>query len=381
MELSDYRKQIAEIDNQITELFQLRMDAAAGIACIKREKNLPIFDPAREREKLCDVSSRVRGDLAQDVRTLYATLFELSRAHQRDLNRTESMLGRSVRDAVANTPRLFTEEAAVACQGVEGAYSQHAAVKLFKRPSIMYFQSFESVFSAIESGLCRYGVLPIENSSAGSVKKVYDLMLGHDFKIVRSVRLKIDHSLLALPGVNRADIREIFTHEQAIGQCAGYLERFGSDVKITRCENTARAAQLLMRTGRRDAAAIASADCARLYGLTCLERDIQDRANNYTRFICISKNLEIYPGADRTSVMMTLAHQPGSLCRALSLFNVLGINLTKLESRPIPERDFEFMFCFELEASVYSAEFLRMIDSLGDISDDFRYLGSYGEVI
>ena len=138
---------------------------------------------------------------------------------------------------------------------------------------------------------------------------------------------------------------------------------------------------MLMLTGRRDAAAIASADCAQLYGLRCLEHDIQDRANNYTRFICISKNLEIYPGADHTSVMMTLKHQPGALCRALSLFNMLGINLTKLESRPIPERDFEFMFYFDLEASVYSAEFMRMIDSLSDISDDFRYLGSYGEVI
>ena len=381
MELSDYRKQIDEIDDQITELFQQRMDAAAGIARVKRENNLPVYDPAREREKLGEVSAHVRDDLAQDVRTLYATLFELSRAHQRDLNRTESQLGAAVREAIENTPRLFPEEAVVACQGVEGAYSQRAAVKLFKRPSILYFKTFESVFSAIESGLCRYGVLPIENSSAGSVKKVYDLMLGHDFKIVRSVRLKIDHSLLALPGVKREDIREIFTHEQAIGQCAGYLERFGADVKITRCENTAQAAQMLMLTGRRDAAAIASADCAQLYGLRCLEHDIQDRANNYTRFICISKNLEIYPGADHTSVMMTLKHQPGALCRALSLFNMLGINLTKLESRPIPERDFEFMFYFDLEASVYSAEFMRMIDSLSDISDDFRYLGSYGEVI
>ena len=381
MELSDYRKQIDEIDDQITKLFQQRMDAAAGIAQVKREKNLPVYDPAREREKLGEVSAHVRDDLAQDVRTLYATLFELSRAHQRDLNRTELQLGAAVRSAIENTPRLFPEEAVVACQGVEGAYSQRAAVKLFKRPSILYFKTFESVFSAIESGLCRYGVLPIENSSAGSVKKVYDLMLGHDFKIVRSARLKIDHSLLALPDVKREDIREIFTHEQAIGQCAGYLERFGKDVKITRCENTAQAAQMLMLIGRRDAAAIASADCAQLYGLRCLEHDIQDRANNYTRFICISKNLEIYPGADHTSVMMTLKHQPGALCRALSLFNMLGINLTKLESRPIPERDFEFMFYFDLEASVYSAEFMRMIDSLSDISDDFRYLGSYGEVI
>ena len=381
MELSDYRKQIDEIDDQITKLFQQRMDAAAGIAQVKREKNLPVYDPAREREKLGEVSAHVRDDLAQDVRTLYGTLFELSRAHQRDLNRRESQLGASVREAIENTPRLFPEEAVVACQGVEGAYSQRAAVKLFKRPSILYFKTFESVFSAIESGLCRYGVLPIENSSAGSVKKVYDLMLGHDFKIVRSARLKIDHSLLALPDVKREDIREIFTHEQAIGQCAGYLERFGKDVKITRCENTAQAAQMLMLIGRRDAAAIASADCAQLYGLRCLEHDIQDRANNYTRFICISKNLEIYPGADHTSVMMTLKHQPGALCRALSLFNMLGINLTKLESRPIPERDFEFMFYFDLEASVYSAEFMRMIDSLSDISDDFRYLGSYGEVI
>ena len=206
-------------------------------------------------------------------------------------------------------------------------------------------------------------------------------MLRHKFYVVRSCRLKIDHNLLAAPGVKKEDIREIFSHQQALDQCAGYLEQFGPDVKITRCENTAMAAEAVAKSERRDIAAIASHDCASLYGLKCLESDIQDRGNNYTRFICISKKLEIYPGANRTTVMMTLPHRPGSLCRALSRFYSLGINITKLESRPLPERDFQFMFYFDLETSVYSGEFGRMIDDLDSISEEFRYLGSYSEVI
>ena len=247
-------------------------------------------------------------------------IFELSRSYQSDLNREKTGLRDEVERAIEDTPRLFPASAMIACQGTEGAYSQIACERMFKNPQILYFKSFESVFSAIESGFCQYGILPIENSSAGSVKQVYDLMLRHNFSIVRSARLKIDHNLLTLPGAKKENITEIFSHEQALNQCAGYLEKLGPNVKITRCENTALAAEAVAKSGRTDIAAIASYDCASLYGLKCLESDIQDRGNNYTRFICISKNLEIYPGADRTSVMMTLPHRPGSLCRALSRF-------------------------------------------------------------
>ena len=381
MELQELRSKIDEIDAQLTRLFEARMDVAAEIGAWKRENHMPVLDAARERDKLNAIAAESREDMQTYTQMLYSMIFELSRSHQSDLTRTPSSLRHEVEQAIEGTPRLFPTSPIIACQGTEGAYSQIAGTRMFKSPKIMYFKSFDSVFSAIESGFCQYGILPIENSSAGSVKKVYDLMLRHKFYVVRSCRLKIDHNLLAAPGVKKEDIREIFSHQQALDQCAGYLEQFGPDVKITRCENTAMAAEAVAKSERRDIAAIASYDCASLYGLKCLESDIQDRGNNYTRFICISKKLEIYPGANRTTVMMTLPHRPGSLCRALSRFYSLGINITKLESRPLPERDFQFMFYFDLETSVYSGEFGRMIDDLDSISEEFRYLGSYSEVI
>ena len=381
MELQELRSKIDEIDAQLTKLFEARMDVAAEIGAWKRENHMPVLDAARERDKLNAIAAESREDMQTYTQMLYSMIFELSRSHQSDLTRTQSSLRKEVEQAIEETPRLFPTAPIIACQGTEVAYSQIAGTRMFKSPKIMYFKSFDSVFSAIESGFCQYGILPIENSSAGSVKKVYDLMLRHKFYVVRSCRLKIDHNLLAAPGVKKEDIREIFSHQQALDQCAGYLEQFGPEVKITRCENTAMAAEAVAKSGRRDIAAIASYDCASLYGLKCLESDIQDRGNNYTRFICISKKLEIYPGANRTTVMMTLPHRPGSLCRALSRFYSLGINITKLESRPLPERDFQFMFYFDLETSVYSGEFGRMIDDLDSISEEFRYLGSYSEVI
>ena len=179
-------------------------------------------------------------------------------------------------------------------------------------------------------------MIPLENTVAGSVKKVYDLMISHDFKIVRSTDVRIEHCLLAAPGTELSDIKEVFSHEQAINQCSAFLRTLGSGVKVTYCDNTAAAAEAVAASGRRDAAAIASHACADLYGLSCLSRSIEDSDNNHTKFVCISKNLEIYPGADRTSLMMVLPHRPGSLYKALSRFYALGVNLLKLESRPIP---------------------------------------------
>lgn len=381
MKLEELRVKIDEIDREMTRLFEARMDVAAEIAEYKRENKLPVLDAGREREKINAISDSVRPEFRSYIQTLYSTIMDLSKNYQNALCQRKSELHREVVDAISNTQKLFPQSATVACQGVEGAYSQIAAERMFRMPKLMYFNSFESVFTAIESGFCRYGMLPIENSSAGSVKKVYDLMLRHNFKIVRSIRLKIDHNLLAKPGTKLSDIREIFSHEQALSQCASYLEKLGPNVKITRCENTAMAAQAVAKSERNDVAAISSHNCADLYGLKCLDTDIQDRGNNYTRFICISRDLEIYPGADKTSIMMTLPHRPGSLSKVLTRFYSLGLNLIKLESRPIPERDFEFMFYFDLETSVYSEEFSLMIDELSGISDEFRYLGSYSEVI
>lgn len=376
MNLEEYRKQIDAVDDEIVRLFQQRMDIAADIAQYKKSQGLPVLQPAREREKLAAVSSQSREDLRSYLRVLYSLLFELSRTYQERGSRSE--LYDRIEHAIEHTPRLFPQSAAVACQGVEGAFSQLACEKIFKNPQIQYFRNFDGVFSAIESGFCRYGILPIENSTAGSVKRVYDLMVEHDFSIVRSTRIKVDHCLLAKR--DHGEIREIFSHEQAVAQCADFLKSLGN-VKVTVCENTAIAAQTVAESKRTDVAALSSKICADLYGLKLLKSGVQDVGNNHTRFLCIGKQTEIYPGADKTSVMMILPHKPGALYKVLARLYALGINLLKLESRPLPERDFEFMFYLDLETSVYSEEFAQLMSELGGICEEFKYLGSYSEVV
>lgn len=380
MDRSDYRKQIDRIDEQLVKLFAERMEVAGRLAEYKKENSLPVVDVRREREKLHSVSEQSPEELRDYTELLYSLIFELSRSYQNRLIGTGTELTARIEDAVKNTPPLFPERAAVACQGIEGAYSQIACSKLMRSANTLYFSSFDAVFSAIEKGLCRYGVIPLENSTAGSVNTVYDLMMRHRFSIVRSVRLKIDHSLLAKPGVKVENIKEIYSHEQAIAQCRGFLQTMPG-VKVTACDNTAMAAKLVAESGRDDIAALSSRDCARLYGLDCIRENVQDRSNNYTRFICISKDLEIYPGANRTSLMVTLAHRPGTLYKLLSRFYALDINLNKLESRPIPDRDFEFMFYFDLDVPVYSPKFIQLMGELDSICESFTYLGSYSEVI
>ncbi len=380
MDIKDLRSEIDEIDDQLVKLFAQRMEVSARIADYKKEKAMPIYVPAREREKLLDVAKKAGPDMANYTRVLYSMLFELSRSYQSKLGDTVTPLYQHISDAIESTPKLFPQSAMVACQGVEGAYSQIACEKIFKNPFILYFKNFDGVFSAIDKGLCQYGILPIENSTAGSVKKVYDLMIQHNFSIVRTFRLKIDHNLLANSGATLDSIKEIYSHEQAISQCSDFLATL-SGVKITAVENTAVAAEMVSKSGRTDVAALSSRNCAELYNLHCLKASIQDKGNNHTRFICISKNLEIYPGSDKTSIMMILPHRPGSLYKVLARLYTLGINVTKLESRPLPDRDFEFMFYFDLDTSIYSEEFIQLMCELDDLCEEFKYLGSYTEVV
>ena len=380
MELDQLREQIDEIDDSLVSLLCQRMKVAEQIAGYKQSHHMPVYVPGREREKLMDVAQKAGPEMANYTRVLYSMLFELSRSHQSKISHKQTPLHRRIVQAIEQTPKLFPQAPCVACQGVEGAFSQIACEKIFKSPFIMYFKNFESVFSAIENGLCQYGVLPLENSTAGSVKQVYDLMIRRNFSIVRTFRLKVDHSLLVKPGTTLDQVREIFSHEQALGQCSDFLAGL-PNVKVIAVENTAVAAKMVSESPRSDVAALSSRTCAELYGLQVLASGVQDRGNNRTRFICISKNLEIYPGADKTSIMMVLPHRPGSLYRVLARLYALGINVTKLESRPIPDRDFEFMFYFDLETSIYSDEFVQLMCELDDLCEEFQYLGSYSEVV
>ncbi len=379
-DLNILREEIDAVDEQIVALFNRRMEICGDVARYKQNVGKNVFDPERERKKLAKIA-QMSGEEMRDYTTgLYSLIFDLSKAHQQRIIGGEKPLTKRIGAALENTAKVFPSYATVACQGVEGAYSQIACEKLFSVPNIMYFKNFDAVFTAIEQGFCQYGVLPIENSTAGSVNQVYDLMMRHNFSIVRSVRIKIDHSLMTLDGVKFEDIKEIVSHEQAINQCAGFLRTMGN-VKITVCENTAEAAKFVAQSGRTDLAALCSNYCAKLYNLTALKEAVQDEGSNFTRFICISKDLEIYPGADKTSIMAVTPHKPGALYKLLSHFYSRGINLTKLESRPLPNKNFEFMFYFDLEKSVYSPELLLLMDELSEMCESFEYLGSYTEVV
>ena len=380
MDLMELRKQINEIDREMLDLFLRRMQVSSNVAEYKRQNGLPVLDAARERELLANIAGQAGEDLDEYAIVLYSTILSLSRSYQHKKLSPDSKYGAIIENARETTAKLFPEKARIACQGVEGAYSQIAASKMFKIPSILYFSSFDGVFAAIESGMCEYGVLPIENSTAGSVKRVYDLMVDHNLYVVRSMRVKIDHNLLAKPGTKLSDIKEIFSHEQAIDQSAAFLRTF-KNVKVTVCPNTAVAARMVAESERNDVAALSSRDCAELYGLESLANSVQDKSNNYTRFICVAKNPQIYPGADRTSIMLVTPHKPGALYNVLARINALGLNLLKLESRPLPEREFEFMFYFDIEGSAYSPELLELISELESDSEEFKYLGTYAESI
>ena len=380
MDLSEIRQNIDKIDEELVRLFCERMALSAQVADYKKANNMPIYVPARERAILQNVAQQAGPEMADYTRVMYSMLFELSRSYQSKRNSQRSALFEDISAAIENTPKLFPQTPMVACQGVEGAYSQIACEKIFKSPFIMYFKNFEGVFHAIDQGLCQYGILPIENSTAGSVNKVYDLMIRHNFSIVRTFRLKVDHNLLVNKGTKLEDIKEIYSHEQAISQCGEFLHSLPGVTAIP-VANTAIAAEMVAKSGRKDVAALSSRSCAELYNLSCLQPSVQDKGNNHTRFICISKNLEVYPGADKTSIMMILPHRPGSLYKVMARLFTLGINVTKLESRPLPDREFEFMFYFDLETSIYSKEFVQLMCELDDLCEEFKYLGSYSEVV
>ena len=292
MELSEVRTRIDAVDDQLLELFLERMALSEEVAAYKNEHHLPILNKSREREILAKVTQRA-GDKERYAYHLYSTLFELARSRQAELISVPTRVAKRIMAALAVGDEIFPQTGTVACQGVEGANSQVACDRLLPRGSIVYVKSFGAVVSAVESGLCKFGVLPIENSSNGSVRAVYQLLQEHELSVVRSARLCIRHELPALPGVKQEEITEIYSHEQAIGQCSRFLGGL-KDIKVIPCSNTAMAAKMVAESGSRHAAAISSHPCAALYGLECINSAVQDNDNNYTRFICIAKDPIVY---------------------------------------------------------------------------------------
>lgn len=379
LDLMTIRKEINTIDDALVDLLVKRLNIVQQVIECKRLQGRPVLDPSREREILTHVAQAVGPDLENHARLFFSTLFSICRARQRTALLPEPPLLKTIKAAIEHTPERFPTQAIVACQGTEGAYSQIACDQLFPFPKILYFNTFNDVFNAVEKGFCKYGLLPIENSAAGSVTQVYDLMEQYHFHIIRETRQRINHVLLAQPGVKLEDIREVSSHPHALAQCASFLKNHPS-LMPRPVLNTALAAKEIATTpGMSHVAAIASRKCAELYNLDILQENISVTSTNYTRFICISKVPEIYPDAHKITIRFSLPHHPGVLHAILAKFAAIGVNLTKLESRPIPGMDFEFRFSLDLDTTVFNESAMEALVELSQDPDmeHFTFLGCY----
>ena len=263
----------------------------------------------------------------------------------------------------------------VAFQGEPGAYSEQAVFNYFGDVETQPSESFDVVFAEVASGTCEAGLIPIENSLAGSIHQNYDLLLRHDLYIVGEYLLRVQHCLIALPDVKRSEIKKAISHPQALGQCAGYLRSLG--IKTESVYDTAGSVKMLKESGARDTAAIASRRAAELYGMQVLEEGIEDNAENFTRFLAISKS-EIKPeGEAKTSIVFTLKNQPGALFKALSVFALRDIDLTKIESRPLQGKPWEYLFYIDFIGATHESTARKALDHLSEYALTLRVLGSY----
>lgn len=378
-DLPELREEITAINDQMLELFLRRMEVSSDIADYKKAHDLPILDKRREREIFAEVEEKA-GDLGTYAHRFFSNMMELSRAYQNSQIARETPLIGMIRESRLPADALFPRTGIVGVAGAEGAYAQQAADSMFPRGTLVFKKSFEAVFDALESGECQYGIVPVENSSYGSVKDVYRLLEERDVYITRSIRINVRHELLANPGTKLSNIKEIYSHEQAIGQCDIFLKSLPDDVKIIPVANTAVAAKMVGESDRNDVAAIASHDAGKLYNLKTVRDNIMDSANNYTRFISIRTTPAVYPGSNRISVIFTTEHRPGALYDIVSMVSALDLNMVKLESVPKVGTDFEFSFYMDLHASVWEEGVLDMLAYMERTCDSFKYLGNYPEV-
>ena len=374
-ELLKLRNEIDEIDDELIPLLLRRLEVSKEVAKYKIEHNMPVLNVEREQEILNDVAEKC-GEQGEAVKTIISAAMDASRALQHKIMGG----GQELRDLIMNAKRydaLTADGEPIACQGVDGAYSSIAANTLFPDSPIDFHRQFEDVFEAVNKGKARFGVIPVENSTAGSVHESYDLIMKYRFYVVGAYDLKVSHCLCAKPDVEFENIENVYSHMQALNQCNIFLKSFG--MTGINYSNTAAAAKYVSESDKKDIACICSESAAKKYGLKIIRRNIQNVTNNTTRFIVISKELVIDNNANKISLIFSVPHKTGSLYRVLGRFSMTGLNLTKLESRPVANGKFDYYFYADVLGNVYDDNILDLLCALYDELSEFTFLGNYHE--
>lgn len=375
MDLLDLRKEIDAIDEQLIPLLLKRMSISEQVARYKVERGIPVLNAEREQQILDNVAAKC-GAQGDTIKTVFSATMDASRALQHKIIGG----GKKLRDTIEgakSSGKLTANGESVACQGVEGAYSGVTANTLFPDSPVRFYKQFEDVFEAVNKGEAKYGVIPVENSTAGSVHESYDLIMKYRFYVVGAYDLKIEHCLCAKADTKYEDITDVYSHPQALSQCNNFLKSF--DFTGVNFSNTAAAAEFVAKSSKNNIAVICSELAAKKYGLKNLKRNVQNNNNNRTRFIVISKELVIGEDADKISLIFSAPHTTGSLYRVLGRFSMAGLNLTKLESRPIENADFDYYFYVDVMGSVKDKSTLDLICALYDELPEFEFLGNYFE--
>ncbi len=369
--LAEVRKEIDEIDRKLLPLFLKRMQCSEKVAALKREAGAPVLNAGREQEILAGVREK-GGDYGAEAEALYRSIMSISRMRQHKLLSG----GEELRVLEREASRVMPERPEmVVCQGVEGAYSHQAALSFFGEAPISFAPTWKQVFEDVKAGRAQFGVLPVENSAAGSVTGVYDLILRYRFFIVGAEAVRVEHCLAAAD--RETPVTAVVSHPQALSQCAEYLESHG--LKAVEYSNTAAAAKYVAEQKPKGFAALCSREAARQYRLSILEENVQDEKDNTTRFVIISKEPIFPENAEKISLCFSLPHTPGALHTVLARFALCGLNMTKIESRPIPDKAFTYDFYLDFTGNIHETEALNLICALHDELPRFSFLGNYCE--
>jgi chorismate mutase/prephenate dehydratase len=373
VDLLESRIKIDEVDQKMVELFEYRMQLAMDIAEYKRSVGKPIFDATREEEKLSALSDLTKNEFNKKaVSDLFKQIMSMSRRLQYMLLDNLESLGFSSVDLLPSD-----KETKVAFYGEKGSYTEQAMLEYFKSEvTDIPMETFGEVMQAIKEGKASYGVLPIENSSTGTLSDIFDLLAEYDNLIVGEHLVKIEHNLWGIPGAKIADIKKVYSHRQGLLQCSEFLKQH-DDIKQIEGGSTAGSARRVLEEEDISQAAIASKRAGECNGLHLLQEAIHNEANNMTRFIIISNQKIYIRGAERTSICFELPHKSGSLYHMLSHFIYNNINMTKIESRPITGKAFAYRFFVDIEGGLDNPAVKNALHCISEEAIEMKILGSY----